>query len=42
MIINFKGKIEYFEIVLGTRGEQIKAKDQFKKFGENLKQYLLK
>ena len=42
MIRNFKGEVEEFRAVLGTMSEQRESKDQYKKFGENPKQYILR
>ena len=42
MIRNFKGEVEDFGAVLGITSEQREAKDQYKKFSENLRQYILR
>ena len=41
-IRNSKGEVEDFGVVLGTTSEQREAKDQYKKFSKNLKQYILR
>ena len=40
-IRNFKVEVDYFGAVLGTTSEQREAKNQYKKFSEKLKQYIL-
>ena len=40
-IINFKGEVEDFGAVLGNTAYQREAKDQYKKFIKNLKQYVI-
>ena len=42
MIRNVKGEVEDFGAVLGNKSEQIEAKNQYKKFSEMLKQYILR
>ena len=42
LIRNFKGEVEDFGAVLGTTSEQIEAKDQYNKFIEKLKKYILR
>ena len=42
LIRNFKGEVEDFGAVLGITSEQREAKDQYKKFSENLRQYILR
>ena len=41
-IRNFKGEVENFVAVLRTTSEQREAKDQYNKFSESLKQYILR
>ena len=41
-IRNFKGEVEDFGAVLGSTSEQIEDKDKYKKFREELKQYILR
>ena len=40
-IWDFKGEVDYFGALLDTTVNQIEAKDQYKKFSENLKQYVI-
>ena len=40
-IRNFRGEVDDFGKVLGTSADQREAKDQYKKFNQKLKQYLL-
>ena len=41
-IRNFKRGVADFGAVLGTTSEQREAKDQYKKFSKNMKQYILR
>ena len=41
-IRNFNEEVDDFIAVLGTTAEQREAKDQYRKFSENLKQYILR
>ena len=38
---NFKGEADYFVAVLGNTAEKRESKDQYMKFSEKMKQYVL-